>query len=69
MFWFTQVADLPKDLADEAKMLYLVQDVGMWASYVLASIGSLCVILGVLFMFCNYGKKPQAQQTIFVMKQ
>lgn len=69
-FWFTQVADLPEDLADEAKMIYLIQDVGMWTSYTLAGLGSLCVIMGVLFVFCKCGKKQSnGPQTVFIMKQ
>lgn len=66
MFWFTQIADLPKDLADEAKMIYLIQDIGLYASYALAGVGALCLLLGIAFIFCGCGKKQEKPQVIII---
>uniref|UniRef100_A0A336L1I8 CSON002486 protein n=1 Tax=Culicoides sonorensis TaxID=179676 RepID=A0A336L1I8_CULSO len=57
MFWFTQIADLPKDLADEAKMIYVVQGIGLWIAYGMFAISIFCLIMGVIFVF-YYKKSP-----------
>ncbi|XP_063702925.1 protein croquemort-like [Culicoides brevitarsis] len=58
MFWFTQVAELPEDLAETAKLIYLVKGIGMWICYGLAAVGSLAVICGIYFVFTSRNKQP-----------
>lgn len=47
MFWFTQSADITKELADKAKTIATVKNSGIWASYGLAVSGILFTIIGL----------------------
>jgi len=48
MFWFSQVADITEELALKAAVMNEVQTGGMWSAYVLASIGLILLVVGVL---------------------
>lgn len=47
MFWFRQAAELPEDLAAQAKIAVLLPAVGVWFAYGLAGIGGLLIILSI----------------------
>lgn len=47
MFWFRQMAQLPPDLAAQARIAVLLPDIGVWFAYFLFAVGGLTVLLGI----------------------
>lgn len=57
MFWFTQVADLPEDLANDVKLIFVIKDAGMWISGIFGAIGGVAIILAIVFYIISKKKK------------
>lgn len=53
MFWFDQVADITPELAAKAKTMAMVKEAGMWTSYVMAAVGSLLLLIGIMLAVRN----------------
>lgn len=48
MLWFSEEADISLELAAKSKTMRTLKDDGLWASYILASIGTLLLVIGIL---------------------
>lgn len=64
MMWFRQSAELPEDLASQAKIAIMLPNIGLWVAYGLASVGGVLLLLGIYCAVFSWRKRDEDEELL-----